>query len=179
LLCQTYGRAVIMKGGIIRCLAHASLVDRADFLITHGPSENVIQFGSCIKIEDGRYWDDDLEYENKEIICGMYKLSTDNIFQSFFGQRHHQNWKQTADVLWWPKQSIWEACGLNVGYWSTDNEVWYQKYLQKICKYDRTSPPPYCISSEWQKALKYCKDTTKRVCDYCMQATENWLAIHT
>jgi len=95
------------------------------------------------------------------------------------GQRHRQNREQTADVSWWPKQSIWEASGLNVGYWSTDDEVWYQKHLQKICEYDGTGPPPYRTSSDWRKALKYCKDTTNRVRNSCTWAAENWLTIHT
>jgi len=74
---------VILKGGIIGCLACESLVDRADFLIAHGPSEDVIRFGSCIKIGDSCYWDNDLECEDNEIIRSVYKLSTGNAFQSF------------------------------------------------------------------------------------------------
>lgn len=87
--------------------------------------------------------------------------------------------QQTADVSWWPKQSIWEACGLNVGYWSTDNEIWYQKHLQKIREYDGKCCAPYHTSSDWQKALKYHRNTIKKVCDSSACAAENWLAVHT
>jgi hypothetical protein len=85
LLRRNYGRAAILKGGIIGRLARESLGDRADFLIAPGPSDDVVRFGSCVKIEEGRYWDDDLDCEDEEIICGVYKLSTGNTFQSLVG----------------------------------------------------------------------------------------------
>ncbi|KAG9313662.1 hypothetical protein JVU11DRAFT_5998 [Chiua virens] len=86
--------------------------------------------------------------------------------------------QQTADVSWWPKQSTWESSDLNVGYWSTDNEAWYQKPLQKICEYNEKGKPSYHSASDWQKALKYCKDATKKACNYATQAAEHWLINH-
>ena len=74
-----------MKGGIIRCLACESLGDRADFLIAPGPSDDAVRFGSCVKIEEGRYWDNVLDCEDEEVICGVYKLSTGNTLQSLVG----------------------------------------------------------------------------------------------
>ena len=85
LLCRNYSRAAILKGGIIGRLAHESLGDQADFIIAPGPSDNAVCFGSCVKIEEGCYWDDDLDCENEEIICDVYKLSTGNTLQSLIG----------------------------------------------------------------------------------------------
>jgi len=78
LLRRNYGRAALLKGGIIGRLARESLGDRVDFLVALGPSDDAARFGSCIEIEDGRYWDDDLDCADEEIICGVYKLSTGN-----------------------------------------------------------------------------------------------------
>jgi len=66
-----------------------------------------------------------------------------------------------------------------VGYWSTDDEVWYQKHLEKIRNYDGTGAPPYRTASDWRKALKYRKDATKKLRDYAARAAENWLVVHT
>ena len=50
LLQQSYGRATLMKGGIIACLAHDSLGDRMDVLICGGPSKDVFKYSMAIKI---------------------------------------------------------------------------------------------------------------------------------
>ena len=78
LLRRNYGRAALMKGGIVGRLARESLGDRADFVVSSGPSDDAVDFGSCIEIEGSRYWDDDLDCEDEEIICGVYKISTGN-----------------------------------------------------------------------------------------------------
>ena len=78
LLRRTYGRAALLKGGIIGRLARESLDERADFIVASGPSEDAERFGSCIEIEGSRYWDDDLDCTDEDIICGLYKISTGN-----------------------------------------------------------------------------------------------------
>ncbi|KAH0825657.1 hypothetical protein J3R83DRAFT_11699 [Lanmaoa asiatica] len=171
LLRRNYGRAAILKGGIIGRLARESLGDRADFVSGRGPSDDVVRFGSCIEIGGKRYWDDDLDCEDEEIVCGVYKLST--------GQRHHHNGQQTADVSWWPKQSIWLASGLSISYWSADDEAWYQKHLRRIRTYDGTGTVPYRTSSEWRNALKYHKDATRKSRDYATRIAEQWLKDYT
>ncbi|KIM50349.1 hypothetical protein SCLCIDRAFT_70916, partial [Scleroderma citrinum Foug A] len=116
-------RAALMKGGIIGRLAREALGDHADTVIRHGPSDDVLRTGTAIQLGEGYYWDDDLVEDEEQLICGVYKMST--------GQ-HHVNTQQTADVSWWPKQSTWEGSGLDVGYWSSDDEAWYQKRLELI-----------------------------------------------
>lgn len=77
------------------------------------------------------------------------------------GQRH-PNGEQTADVSWWPKQSTWQGAGLDVGYWSVDDEAWYQKRLEVIrtCTNGRS----VCMTAaEWRNTLKFYKQTKKMV----------------
>ena len=75
LLQQSYGRATLMKGGIIAHLAHNFLGDRMDVLIRGGPSKDVFKYSMAIKIGQEYLWDDNLDPNNKQIICGMYKVS--------------------------------------------------------------------------------------------------------
>jgi hypothetical protein len=35
-------------------------------------------------------------------------------------------------MSWFPKASIWNASGHNRGYWTADNEAWYQRRLLEI-----------------------------------------------
>lgn len=65
-----------------------------------------------------------------------------------------------------------------MGYWSSDDEAWYQKHLQIIRDYDGRGAPPYRNAAEWRKALKYHKDT-KRVRNYAAEAAGSWLSVHT
>jgi len=75
LQCQ-YGRAALMKGGIIGQLAWEALGEHADTVIQHGPSDDVLQMGSAIQLGQDYYWDDDLVEDEEQLICGVYKIST-------------------------------------------------------------------------------------------------------
>ena len=76
LLRRSYGRAALMKGGIIARLARDSLGGRMDVLIQGGPSEHVLNYGSAIKTGQDYLWDDDLDSNDEQVICGVYKIST-------------------------------------------------------------------------------------------------------
>ena len=65
-----------MKGGITAQLARDSLGGRMDVLIQGGPSEHVLNYGSAIKTGQDYLWDDNLDSNNEQVICGMYKIST-------------------------------------------------------------------------------------------------------
>ena len=90
---------------------------------------------------------------------------------------HISQGEQTASVSWWPKQFTWEASGLNVGYWSTDDEAWFQKHLKDIRKYHGTGNPPYHTAAEWRNKLKYHK-VMKKVVAFTRDAAERWLLNH-
>ena len=72
---------------------------------------------------------------------------------------------------------MWEASGLNVGYWSADDEAWFQKHLKDIHKYHGTGNPPYHSAAEWHNKLKYHK-VMKKVVAFPRDAAERWLLNH-
>ena len=41
--------------------------------------------------------------------------------------------RQTTDVAWWPKPATWDKCGLSLGFWTMDCELWFQKRW-KVCQ---------------------------------------------
>lgn len=84
---------------------------------------------------------------------------------------------QTADVSWWPKQRVFMNSGAWQGYWSQDNEDWYQRRCtaireayfnnpgenehgrRKIVSPDHPAAPK--VSHKWQNALKLDRKTAK------------------
>ncbi|KIM61759.1 hypothetical protein SCLCIDRAFT_25569 [Scleroderma citrinum Foug A] len=158
-------RAALMKGGIVGWLAQEALGEHADMVIRCSPSNNVLQMGTAIQLGESYYWDDDLVEDEEQLICGVYKMST--------GQRH-VNGEQIADVSWWPKQSTWEGSGLDVGYWSSDDEAWYQKRLELIRNCGTDSQHLCMNATQWRNTLKYYKETTRTVAAN-RQSAEVWL----
>ncbi|KAL6299808.1 hypothetical protein BKA93DRAFT_715937, partial [Sparassis latifolia] len=39
---------------------------------------------------------------------------------------------QVTHVSWWPSPDIWKSCGLDVGYWTSGAEAWFQKRLEEM-----------------------------------------------
>lgn len=76
LLQRRYGRAALAKGGILGRLAREALGDDIKLLIQNGPSSEVLQYGTAIRIGQLYYWDDELTEDEEQIICGVYKFST-------------------------------------------------------------------------------------------------------
>lgn len=67
--------------------------------------------------------DDQLSAAAAAVLSGLYVVET-----SLPSQVEH--------VSWWPKQEVWYASELNVGYWSEACEDWYQKRLHAIRSQD-------------------------------------------
>jgi hypothetical protein len=67
--------------------------------------------------------------------------------------------EQAADMSWWPKHLAWVKSGLNVGYWSTTCEVWYQKWLEAI----RSGAATLRTASDWKASIKFAKKTQQLV----------------
>jgi hypothetical protein len=76
LLQSSYGRAALMKGGIIACIARDVLSDHAETIIGLGPLDSATRYGMALQIGSNYYWGDDLMEEEEEILCGVYKIST-------------------------------------------------------------------------------------------------------
>jgi hypothetical protein len=70
---EPHARAALLKGGIVWRLAVDSL-SSADALA--GPSQHVLDYGTCVHTEDGDLWDDDLSEDELNLICGVYKVFT-------------------------------------------------------------------------------------------------------
>ncbi len=56
---------------------------------------------------------------------------------------------------WWPKHATWKGCGLDVGYWSSSCETWFQNRLRAI----RNGTAIPRTAKEWKNALSYQKQT--------------------
>ena len=60
ILQRDYGRAALMKGGIIARIARDVLGDRAEVIIRSGPTETVTRCGATLRFSSAIYLDDDL-----------------------------------------------------------------------------------------------------------------------
>ncbi|KAF9043899.1 hypothetical protein BJ165DRAFT_1404791 [Panaeolus papilionaceus] len=68
---------------------------------------------------------------------------------------------QNSRESWWPPQSLWQkpnACGMNVGYWSEANEVWYQTRKRDV-ELGNALP---LSSTQWQSILRAGPDSQCR-----------------
>ena len=63
-----------MRGGIVWRLAMETIGDHAEDLVGHGPSDDVLRFGTPHLYNGGEYWDDDITEAEMDLICGVYKL---------------------------------------------------------------------------------------------------------
>ncbi|KAG6807224.1 hypothetical protein H0H92_008358 [Tricholoma furcatifolium] len=139
------GRAALMAGGILFRLASDSVSRDA---VHYGPSDTVFNHGRCHwsgQASSPAYWDDTLMEDDTDVICGVYRVGTNQ--QSGDGP-------QTADLSWWPKPSIWEGSGLNAGCWTVDCETWYQDRLAKCLAGTADLKNP----SAWRHSLRFVKD---------------------
>ncbi|KAF9000164.1 hypothetical protein BDQ17DRAFT_1245869 [Cyathus striatus] len=109
------GRAALLMGGIVGRLAceHMSLDG-----VLQGPSSAVTNQHIGVKYVNRsglEFCDDALTEDKMDIICGAYHCYT--------GKRN-----QIAVCSWWPLPKHWrkDSNGLNWGYWTPWNEVWYR-----------------------------------------------------
>ncbi|KAG2039888.1 hypothetical protein BDR03DRAFT_823605, partial [Suillus americanus] len=65
------------------------------------------------------YFDDELSEEEVDFISRTYHVHTS------FSCSH-------STVSWWPRPQAWAALGLNVGFWSSQCESWFQSCLDNI-----------------------------------------------
>jgi len=146
-LSRPYARAALLKGGILARLARENLDVMS---AVQGPSIDVFSLRTSRRSSDGwLYWDDDLSTSEMNLICGVYKLPT-------------SQGVQTADMSWWPKQSMWVGSNVDVGYWSPDNEVWFRACLSKI----QAGEAQPMNATRWANALKKYRYTSRIVQSY-------------
>ncbi|PBK62195.1 hypothetical protein ARMSODRAFT_865774, partial [Armillaria solidipes] len=139
-------RVAVKHSGLIWHLAVEMNPERFEEVVLTGPSMRVTQIGGVHRTADGdELWDEVLTEDQIDIICGMYKVE-------WVDEKSHRQ-----DVSWFPKPTAWKGSGLDVGYWSADDESWY---LHQVAKY--LDDDFKCENqTEWRKSLKMCRDAPK------------------
>ncbi|KAG2351814.1 hypothetical protein BDR07DRAFT_1317231, partial [Suillus spraguei] len=89
---------------------------------------------------------DTLTQHEIKILCGIYYVNTGT----------HA---QTTTLLWWPNPVLWDASGLNAGYWTLSCEQLFQNRLRKICQ----SEASLLTTKQWRSDLKYYKNMSKKI----------------
>ncbi|KAG6913694.1 hypothetical protein DXG01_004861 [Tephrocybe rancida] len=146
------GRAALMAGGIVAQLAK-DFINYECVFATPLPedvseSENSICYSDTVVTSDA-YWDDGLSDHEICIICGSYSVAT--------GQSDAKMGVQITALSWFPPPSIWNACGLNAGFWCADAEKWYmQQHLD--CLAGRAS---LLKPTSWRHSLKFTKEVRR------------------
>ncbi|KAK6966445.1 hypothetical protein R3P38DRAFT_3337965 [Favolaschia claudopus] len=141
------GRCACFAGGVIGRLARSEITDE-DLDFHKGrlaPREENVLLNE-IRLWDGHsstaYWDDALEDQEIDLICGVYEIATGR-----FENGEHQ----TSRVSWWPKPNAFSHSGLNIGFWSLDCEYWFQHRLAKI----RSGEEKVHTQAEWKNCIRY------------------------
>lgn len=179
------GRAALMAGGILGRLAREAAKENDVFV---GPTDDVFVNGVCLSdMNTGTaYWDDGFTPVEIDLICGSYQIETGDSFCffalvfrkkliNFAGQinKTSPTGLQLAEVSWWPKPAAWNRSGLNIGYWSSDCEEWYQNRLSEI-RSQKADPRSH---AKWKHALRLGRRSVRQVVDVNEQQAKNWLGI--
>ncbi|KAG2361871.1 hypothetical protein BDR07DRAFT_1286038, partial [Suillus spraguei] len=147
---QPRARAALLHGGLIWRLALHSLGFDVLPSVLDGISREVVPFGLMLDINGQTYFDDELSEEEIDFMCGTYYLHTNN--------------GNVEIVSWWPRPQAWAASGLNVGFWSSRCESWFQLRLGNIQqgrhKFTNDANGPM-TGSQWKGSLKFNAGTSK------------------
>ena len=83
MLHRPYRHAALLEGGIIWQLTVDGLGSLSESLVLDGPSLDVLQHGHAVKCGNNKQnwlWDDALSDQDRDIICGVYKVYTSQFF---------------------------------------------------------------------------------------------------
>ncbi len=147
-------RAALKHGGVIWRLA---LEETEESYVTSGPTSRVTEVGDYHRTADSdELWDEKLTEDQIDMICGAYKVEREE-GQGKKGERNDGRGRLTEHVSWFPKDASWRGCGMDVGFWSSDAETWYQRrvvrYLGGEFKCEN--------QTEWKRSLKLWRDAPK------------------
>nr|VWO99258.1 N/A [Ganoderma boninense] len=116
---QPRGRAAVLYGGIVWRLALEILGSDAAGRAVTGPSEDVFHFGQEFLPRQGdALYDDSLTPGEIDIVCGVYKLPTQD--------------SKPELLSWWPRPNVFNTSGLAFGYWTPWCESWFQRRIARI-----------------------------------------------
>ena len=127
-LSRPRAQRVLLRGGITWRLAREVLGDMklAVQLLMHGAARSTT---------------DGITEEEWMDIFGF--ISVRRVEDSTTSQDGHM-------VSWWPTEEMWSKGKQNAGFWTADNEKWYQDRLSSICS--GTAQP--LSTSRWRSALR-------------------------
>jgi hypothetical protein len=167
LLHAPHARAVLLKGGLLWRLALEVLGNEAmERLVLAGPSSNMMGGSILSPTSQGDdLWDDDLSMSELDFVCGVIptltgKLTVHGRDLLLIPLAGHG--VQTQEHSWWPRPPVFDKSPLNVGYWSSNCEAWFQTRLQKICAGQEGLRSP----AKWYKAMTLWKPTSTFIRSY-------------
>ncbi|KAK0196725.1 hypothetical protein F5146DRAFT_1129524 [Armillaria mellea] len=152
-------RTALKHRGLIWRLAVEIEFKRFDEVVLSGLSRRVTQIGGVHCTVDGdELWDEVLTEDQIDIICGVYKVEwVEEKVQSRKKPEGDRRGQLTEHVSWFPKPTAWKGCGLDVGFWSADDESWY---MHRVAKY--LGGDFKCENqTEWRRSLKLCREASK------------------
>jgi hypothetical protein len=168
---QPRARAALLHGGLIWRLALHSLGFDVLPSVLDGISPEAVPFGLMLSINDQTYFDDELSQEEIYFMCGTYYVQTSKFFllpapaALTFEYLDDGNMEIAS---WWPRPQAWAVSGLNVGFWSSRCESWFQSRLDNIRQgvsrerhklTDDANGP--MTSAQWKRSLKFNPGTNK------------------
>ncbi|KAG1789902.1 uncharacterized protein HD556DRAFT_1243200 [Suillus plorans] len=151
---QPRARAALLHKGLVWRLALHSIGFDALPSVLDGISREAVPFGLMLSIDGQTNFDDELSEEEVDFICGTYYI--------------YDNAGNVGKISWWPRPQAWATSGLNVGFWSTRCEHWFQKRLDNIrdgvsrnrhlSTNDVNGP---MTNSQWKTSIKFNTGTNK------------------
>ncbi|KIJ33495.1 hypothetical protein M422DRAFT_264603 [Sphaerobolus stellatus SS14] len=99
-----------------------------------------------------------LSPEEVDLICGVYHII-------------QEPGKTPKQISWWPRPNAWAHSGLDLGYWSSECESWYEEMLNRI----NEGTAKLRTSHDWKRALTRNKKTQKflkKMRDTCSNTLE-------
>ncbi|KZT31843.1 hypothetical protein SISSUDRAFT_1038161 [Sistotremastrum suecicum HHB10207 ss-3] len=139
------GRAALMQGGLFWRIAKQYINTVA---VTSGPSTDATTYGHCwgFKVKssnhEGQVFDDLLTNDVAEVLCGVV----------YCFSRSDKTGPCTIKKSYFPPPNLWYKTRnrLNTGYWSQENENWFQR----LCTgYANGTLAPLPVK-EWRKQLR-------------------------
>ncbi|KAG1769696.1 hypothetical protein EV702DRAFT_978492 [Suillus placidus] len=151
---QPHAIAALLHGGLVWWLALHSIGFDALPSVLDGISQEAVPFRLMLSIDGQTYFNDELSEEEVDFICRMYYI--------------YDNAGNVGKISWWPRPQAWATSGLNVGFWSTGCEHWFQKCLNNIrdgvsrnrhlSTNDVNGP---MTNSQWKTSIKFNTGTNK------------------
>jgi hypothetical protein len=174
-------RAAVLKGGIIWRLVLDGIGASAEEIVSDGPSDQVLTYGTSFQDPDSSdvLYDDKLTEGEMDFICGVYtlftgkrSLATDHVYM--FPDQHAGHNQQVSYLSWWPRENAFIGSGLWPGYWSLSCEDWFQRRYLAIVQQDLKFGTPR-LAHHWQNSLKFDKRVKQLRCSN-NAAAEKFLA---